>query len=197
MRPLWARLVSTDYVSQKPRRRIYKSKGNRLRMEQLENRLFMNADNPLAVSPLQSGQDALQATAVASSSVNDTTNAPWQRFQSTEELEAWVVEAAVARWQHLFGQTSAIIYCGDANIGGSFALAMPSEGSVTISTTNLISNTNLQVAGVDEADLVETDGEFLYIISGSDLLRWLIIGPMVVSLTITNLACHGRPGQLN
>src|SRR4029079_10255431 len=32
------------------------------------------------------------------------------------------------------------------------------------------SNTKLQGAGVDEADLVETDGEFLYIIAGNDLV---------------------------
>ena len=33
-----------------------------------------------------------------------------------------------------------------------------------------VSTTNLQVAGVDEADLVETDGSFLYIVSGQDLV---------------------------
>ncbi len=37
-------------------------------------------------------------------------------------------------------------------------------------TTNDASSTNVQVAGVDEADLVETDGEYLYIISGKDLV---------------------------
>ena len=180
MRPLWAKLILADRFPRRTRPRSFKSKGNRLRLEQLENRLFMNADNPLAASSLLSGQDALQTVATVSSSVNDTTNAPWQRFQSTEELEAWLVEGAVARWQHLFGQTNAIVFCGDIGSGGTFTLTRTDQNTanfLAISNMSMasldaasISNTNLQVAGVDEADLVETDGEFLYIISGNDLV---------------------------
>jgi uncharacterized secreted protein with C-terminal beta-propeller domain len=182
MRPLWARFISTDRFSQPASRRVCKSKRNRLGLEQLENRLFLNADNPLVASPLPIGQDALQAVAAISSSTNNTTNAPWQRFQSTEDLEAWLVEAAVARWEHLFAQTpfSGIIYCGDIGLDNFVTLSTASRITANLSTTSNLtiegqfaanySTTNLQVAGVDEADLVETDGEFLYIISGNDLV---------------------------
>jgi len=47
-------------------------------------------------------------------------------------------------------------------------LAVVGEGAVPApSSTNDYSTTNIQVAGVDEADIVKTDGEYIYLVSGN------------------------------
>ena len=56
---------------------------------------------------------------------------------------------------------------------GGFWNTMQSEGSVPTpsalldGSTNDYSTTNIQVAGVDEADIVKTDGKYIYLVSGN------------------------------
>jgi uncharacterized secreted protein with C-terminal beta-propeller domain len=55
--------------------------------------------------------------------------------------------------------------------GGAIALdANVNNLNVAVANDATFSSTNVQVAGVDEADLVETDGNYLYILSGQDLV---------------------------
>jgi uncharacterized secreted protein with C-terminal beta-propeller domain len=49
-------------------------------------------------------------------------------------------------------------------------VSIPVLLNATATRDGAFSNTNLQVAGVDEADLIESDGSYLYIISGEDLV---------------------------
>ena len=102
------------------------------------------------------------------------TQSPWDRFGSAEELRTWLIEAATAQWGDLFGQQ---IYSYGYTTLWEDAVDFDSAINIRAAsfTTSLASNavssaTNVQVEGVDEADLVETDGEFLYIVSGQDLV---------------------------
>lgn len=58
--------------------------------------------------------------------------------------------------------------CGNYNAYGAKDLALPSTNSAEIDLG--FSNTNNQVAGVDEADIVKTDGRNIYIVSGSTMV---------------------------
>ena len=55
------------------------------------------------------------------------------------------------------------------------------------------SETNTQVVGVDEADLVETDGQYLYILSGQEL----VIADSGISLTEDNAWTIGEFGVVS
>ena len=104
------------------------------------------------------------------------------RFASMEEFEAWLTEAAVAQWGHLFGQrTSSWQYpsqyypwYADTDVFVEFAavgqVAVNRLAFAALDSTSSFSSTNVQVEGVDEADLIETDGQYLYILSGDELV---------------------------
>ena len=51
--------------------------------------------------------------------------------------------------------------------GGGYYSDSPTLGERDASAGQDYSNTNIQVSGVDESDIVKTDGEFIYIASGS------------------------------
>lgn len=58
----------------------------------------------------------------------------------------------------------------DAKIVGTTALGAPqSKNEASINSSNDYSKTNIQVEGVDEADIVKSDGEYIYAISKNDL----------------------------
>lgn len=111
-------------------------------------------------------------------------------FSTPAELEQYLVQDALARYEHLFGQPvwSWWPWLADvsAGSGGSPTAARQSETSLDHSETNT------QTPGVDEADLVETDGGYLYVLSGRELVildSWPASEVHVVSRT--ELA--GRP----
>jgi uncharacterized secreted protein with C-terminal beta-propeller domain len=49
----------------------------------------------------------------------------------------------------------------------SAVIALPTPSPASVSTQNVYSTTNVQVAGVDELDTVKTDGEYIYTVSGN------------------------------
>jgi uncharacterized secreted protein with C-terminal beta-propeller domain len=147
----------------------------RLHAERLEERLMMSADNSAAAVLLNSEPIAVTATShseaflaaqdvqtVGISSDADGAQHQPQRFRSTAEFEAWLIEAAVTQWEHLFGaSTYYSAYPWYYTSNDYLADGMDGDGH---------SSTNTQVAGVDEADLVETDGAYIYIIADQDLV---------------------------
>jgi uncharacterized secreted protein with C-terminal beta-propeller domain len=162
----------------------------RLHFERLEDRLFMNGDDPLiaaenlatsttsfeALSLDSAAMVATTAASISTSATESTLTMP-ERFQSLAEFEEWLIDAAIAEYGRLFGQPTYSYgrydygwYRGDVLLMGQ-PLIMPfAMAAVTNDAAVAFSSTNVQVDGVDEADLVETDGEYLYIISGHDLV---------------------------
>ena len=88
-------------------------------------------------------------------------------FQSTDELEKFLVEDALERYEGLFGQPgwSGPLWRTWDGILEQVA-APPAVGDAALDH----SDTNTQVAGVDEGDIVETDGRYLYILSGQEVV---------------------------
>lgn len=115
------------------------------------------------------------------------------RFATEGELNQYLIDRAVARWQGQFGQfreryadppegwpvPTNQLYFDALNAAGD------SEG--TLATNRLDhSETNTQVAGVDEADIVETDGRYVYTFTDGQLAIVDLIdptSPTLVSLT--------------
>jgi uncharacterized secreted protein with C-terminal beta-propeller domain len=135
-----------------------------LQVERLEDRRLMNADDPLAGGLASGPLSPTVATPAAGAAAAEAFGA----FQSREELRAWLIQLADQQWGDLFGQTRQTWGWFDRPWLNGAAVLL--RTALTAATTNDASSTNVQVAGVDEADLVETDGEYLYIISGRDLV---------------------------
>lgn len=100
-------------------------------------------------------------------------------FASLEELRQWVTQQATTRYGELFGTTFeqsnyGWCYCDFVALRLVATDALVFNGAATPvafnGQTNVADQTNVQVEGVDEADLVETDGEFLYMVAGSELV---------------------------
>ncbi len=101
-----------------------------------------------------------------------------------EELEQFILDQSVARWENTFGSpdwSSVNGYFADyrgyperwLDVGqvvpfvvADQAFSMTTSGTTAVDTNaESFSNTNVQVEGVDEGDLVKTDGRYLYILS--------------------------------
>jgi inhibitor of cysteine peptidase len=75
-----------------------------------------------------------------------------QRFTSYEDLADFVKDSAKYP------------YCYANDWRGGLTLGAAEDGTAAASLTPQYSTTNIQVEGVDEADIVKTDGEYLYIV---------------------------------
>ncbi len=135
-----------------PRRRT-----RRLLHEPLEPRVVLST-NPLGAGiDLDAPNDASETAPVSAAlAATDTTSQDaLNRFASAEELKQYLIEDALDRWGYLFGTKNDYLFiCGDLESTSRFAY----------------SNTNVQVAGVDEPDVVETDGRYLYSLSRHELI---------------------------
>ena len=142
------------------------------RLETLERRTMLTGNDPVVDDGL-ADSDTVEPPAIVTE-----VGVGLDTFPSAEAHADWLVAQAVDRWQHLFGRPAydgwygipeffgdAVLRGGDGEI-----LAMPlgAAADLTIgvadagSTTAASSTTNTQIAGVDEADLVEVDGDTLY-----------------------------------
>jgi len=87
-------------------------------------------------------------------------------YESAGELDAYLVETAIDRYEHLFGQPGWQGWwgCPTCRIDTLFSTTADSPSSSH-------SQTNMQVQGVDEGDLIETDGRSIFMISQNTLSR--------------------------
>jgi uncharacterized secreted protein with C-terminal beta-propeller domain len=89
------------------------------------------------------------------------------QFDSAADLEQFLLDDALERYEPLFGQVYQPRYWA---IGELDSVYVASEAATGAYVERIHSETNVQVAGVDEADLIETDGDYLYILSGGELI---------------------------
>ena len=113
-------------------------------------------------------------------------------FASEDAYAAWVVEAAVERWDGFFGRPAygygpgfpldaTLFFERHTAAAGELAVPQVVTDPVAIGADADASTTNTQVAGVDEADLVETDGEKVYTLAEG---RLSIVGGIDASPTL-------------
>ena len=171
----------------------------RLHLEQLEPRMLMNADNnpapleaivtlsqfqpiitvpsiPIVTAPFipvdQVMLDDVSYSGWNRTSPKDLPASPQDGFQSMQQLREWLIEAIDSEYGDLFGTTynsqnewSCVRDIDVIRAMPTFTLANDTSG-----TSFSYSGTNVQVEGVDEADLIETDGKYLYLVSGKELI---------------------------
>jgi len=95
---------------------------------------------------------------------NESTN-PLREVDDLEALRSWYIDAAMRRWGGLLGTSNRSSSGGIAYDGANLSTTDGTASSPTSSTGDH-SDTNTQVAGVDEGDIVETDGRHIFVIAG-------------------------------
>jgi uncharacterized secreted protein with C-terminal beta-propeller domain len=184
LKPSWTHIWGHARRRRKRRSTAALRRPVRLHAEKLEDRYLMSVNRAagaveqgISASNLPSATAARQVVAATGRTDTDSISAAlaaettWERFGSKKELRAWLIQAAAAEWSHLFGQPTYYynhFYMFEDSIRIADVQLMGSMGLNDLDAS--FSATNLQVEGVDEADLVETDGSFLYIVSGQDLV---------------------------
>ncbi|MGD9127922.1 MAG: beta-propeller domain-containing protein, partial [Planctomycetia bacterium] len=99
------------------------------------------------------------------------------QFDSIDEFKEWLIADALQRYEDLFGQEVTVSppWLYDA-VGAS----------VSIESGRSHSDTNVQVDGVDEGDLIENDGTYLYVLADGQLVitkAWPAMNMRVASCT--------------
>ncbi|HUU23408.1 MAG TPA: beta-propeller domain-containing protein [Phycisphaerae bacterium] len=106
--------------------------------------------------------------------------------QTSDEVKQWLIDAAVEQHKDLFGTIShwptafydpyyrgvlgdVVFFSAAANVITTNATLALAGDTSSIGSLDF-SGTNVQEAGVDEADLVETDGQYLYVLDGNELV---------------------------
>ena len=92
------------------------------------------------------------------------------KFSSYEELKSYVEESPQSGYYMLDGRGMATL-----ESGGPVPAAPPEPGPVPSAAQESFadteySETNIQVEGVDEADIIKTDGEYIYMISNNTII---------------------------
>jgi uncharacterized secreted protein with C-terminal beta-propeller domain len=114
------------------------------------------------------------------------------QFQSYDELKDYLTERDFtdSYWGGPFfflsrGLGSDMVLLEDSMAPGSDGVIGITESASLAGTSNDFSDTNVQVEGVDEADVVKTDGSFIYYAKGSEIL-------IVQAYPVTNVRILSR-----
>ncbi|PVX25026.1 MAG: hypothetical protein CW716_08855 [Candidatus Bathyarchaeum sp.] len=107
----------------------------------------------------------------ATSQITQTT---LNKFSSYEELQTFLETSSSYPYNYWIKSTvrgDAVLESGEFSVQGTVPQPAPTAPIEPTGTTNGAdySETNVQVAGVDEADIVKTDGEYIYIVSGGNI----------------------------
>ncbi len=130
---------------------------------------------------LMAADAAFSSTSLAASHpASQTTGLP-ERFASAEDLEQYLIHDALDRWKLLFGKPVPM------NV---FLQPLPVDLAGAEGVFDSHSETNVQVAGVDEPDRVETDGRYLYSLARHELTI-LDIGEGTEPTLVARLAMTG------
>ncbi len=110
---------------------------------------------------------SLYLTAPQTPETTDPTELALNKFASYEELITFLETSPKAGY-YAFDGRGAALESNDAWVSPAVP-AEPSATETSESASTEYSGTNIQVEGVDEADIVKTDGEYIYIVSGNNL----------------------------
>jgi len=102
----------------------------------------------------------------------DVLDEPLQRLESQDALRDWLIDNAVAQWSWALGKTNPDggywAYDNGSILRAASPVSLQSNFAALDSASS--STTNTQVQGVDEADVVETDGDKLYLLREGKLV---------------------------
>ncbi|MGA2498927.1 MAG: beta-propeller domain-containing protein [Tepidisphaeraceae bacterium] len=107
---------------------------------------------------------------------NDFLNNPLTPVADVDTLKQKFIDQAVARYQYLFGQQAwlwwryPVMAYNNFGVDGAVAANSTAGGADTgAASAPDHSGTNNQVSGVDEADIVQTDGNYIYLVQNGEL----------------------------
>lgn len=124
-----------------------------------------------------------------------------QRFKSYAQLKNYIerntkLALTLSKWGYSFPQAGIIQIQEDAmtpQVPHLKALApLPAEAPAGGAGNFEFSTTNVQVAGVDEADIVKSDGKHLYIVSNSEIIIAQAY-PAESARVLSRVSCAGNP----
>ncbi|MBA7474627.1 hypothetical protein ES707_09981 [subsurface metagenome] len=90
------------------------------------------------------------------------------KFSSYEELKTFL-ETSSSLPNNFWFRSGTVLEGRDFSIQGTTSEAAPEPSAPSEPAGSDYSKTNIQVEGVDEADIVKTDGEYIYIVSGGNI----------------------------
>jgi inhibitor of cysteine peptidase len=94
----------------------------------------------------------------------------FEKFNSEAQLEEYLVNDALKKYSNLFGTEIYPYYFDTLPLRSTvFSGVSANTAELTSTPQANFSETNTQESGVDEADLVETDGSYIYQVIGQDL----------------------------
>jgi uncharacterized secreted protein with C-terminal beta-propeller domain len=127
---------------------------------------------------------------------NPNINSAMSTFSSFDELRTFLKSRSSSQWGNQYYESfnSLFLSMGPVTNGLVPRSGALSEG-VQGDSGKQYSNTNVQVAGVDEADMVKTDGEYIYLISGNNVSILRAYPPenaeLVYNIPFTNMTPVG------
>ncbi len=120
------------------------------------------------------------------------------KFADCEALDAWLDTSAATQVNYSYnGFGGPVARGGDVALedsGGAVPPASPQDGG-TGGDDRSYSSTNVQVDGVDEADMVKNDGEHIYLVDGEGL-NILDAWPVNELRSLSYTAIEGAPLSL-
>jgi len=91
------------------------------------------------------------------------------KFSSYEELKTFLETSSSLPGNYWLKSGDAILESGDFSAQSNAFSPEPSVPVEPSAAGSDYSKTNIQVEGVDEADIIKTDGEYIYIVSGGNI----------------------------
>ena len=135
-----------------------------------------------ATAPGSSSTQAISTTSPQTSSTAEPTSVPTstevvRKFRSYEDLVNFIKESQEVSYYRALPESVSLPVAAPVTATVPAALpvyagkeGIPTEVTAVTTSTVPYSKTNIQVAGVDEADIVKTDGEFIYFARGREVL---------------------------
>jgi uncharacterized delta-60 repeat protein len=167
-----------------------------------------DCNSPTALAIQGDGKVVVASDAIVARLLADSDRRP-VKFGSENALREYLIDQAVQQYQWELGQVrqlytspwyvGPIMYdlvatrmlTGAALATGTLANTSFTNAAVAVDS-NTVSTTNTQVQGVDEGDTVKTDGRYLYVLSGDNLVI-LNAWPAAQLSILSTTALDGSP----
>jgi hypothetical protein len=140
--------------------------------------------------------DSQLATPLADESFNTAgEDLPFEQFASAEAMESYLIDAAVERFQDLFGKRG--WYPGPIWFEDPIPLDFTLDSTQRVAEVTSVEmyGTNIQEVGVDEGDLYKSDGNFIYHVTGNQLSIVDISNPKQLQVA-SRVALEQSPSEL-
>jgi uncharacterized secreted protein with C-terminal beta-propeller domain len=178
----------------------------RLRFEPLEDRRVFDAAAPAAIQLPTSDFSAVRATIPVEMPavtllptvgfpflpvIGDPSQQANPTFHSLDEFKQYLIDGAVRQYEYLFGKHQSEVWWFCDTDDNQILLDSYARTADIASASTSHSDTNTQVQGVDEGDMVENDGEFLYVISSNTLSVIDVRDPAELKV-VSRMSLQGR-----